>query len=571
MSVPEYLPGAWTAVSRPGFVALLGPSAAPATARAVWEASADGLLAGLVVLARNGFAGLPAFALVHLEGGRAHLALRGDVTAEVGTPSGPRTMRAGDVGTWSEQVVEDATWVRLRSDGASDEGTGLPLGDGVAPASTLGVVLVEGVEQDEAQAPAVAVADDEPVATPGVIDAADAPAWPTTAAAEDAPVEAVVGPADAPADEPVVEADEHGTDAFATDAPTTDEPVLIDPALTEPELTESAATEAPADEAAADEAVADGAASDEAVATAVEPDEADEPAAAPVAQDVPPTAPEVVVAPAPVVDAPEPVAAFASSPVLPRPGAALVGPPLDEPVEVPAQRAQPVTPDVFAPDAPPAPQASAAETVPETAGETAAEAPVEPVGDAEAAPALVALGTPEPDVESTDPRALVGPASQDDHDGLTILSSDLAQIREQLPAWAAQWPADGATPGPFTVPEPATPQVPARLVLSTGVEVTLDRTVLLGRAPQVARVTNRELPRLVAVPSPQQDISRTHAEVRAEGEHVLVTDLHSTNGVHVTRQGEGARRLHPGEPSVVVPGEVVDLGDGVTFTVEAGR
>ena len=190
------------------------------------------------------------------------------------------------------------------------------------------------------------------------------------------------------------------------------------------------------------------------------------------------------------------------------------------------------------------------------------------VDEREPVPALVALSAPEADVESTveGVRTLVGPASPDDHDGLTILSSDLAQIREQLPAWASQW-QEGQTPGPFAVPAPDAAAHAPRLLLSTGVEVSLDRTVLLGRAPQVARVTNRELPRLVAVPSPQQDISRTHAEVRAEGEHVLVTDLHSTNGVHVSRQGEGARRLHPGEPSVVVEGEVVDLGDGVTFTV----
>jgi len=160
------------------------------------------------------------------------------------------------------------------------------------------------------------------------------------------------------------------------------------------------------------------------------------------------------------------------------------------------------------------------------------------------------------------PEQPLGAASADDHDGLTILSSDLAAIRDQLPSWAAD-----EVPGPFRTP---TAVEPARIVLSTGLVVTLDRAVLLGRAPQVARVTNRELPRLVTVPSPQQDISRTHAEVRVEGEHVLVTDLDSTNGVHVSRPGEGARRLHPGEASVVGAGEVVDLGDGVTFTVERG-
>ena len=57
-------------------------------------------------------------------------------------------------------------------------------------------------------------------------------------------------------------------------------------------------------------------------------------------------------------------------------------------------------------------------------------------------------------------------------------------------------------------------------------------------------------------------------EVRLEGEHVVVTDLESLNGVRVLRPGAPARRLHPGEPTVVAPGETVDLGDGVTFTVD---
>jgi hypothetical protein len=149
----------------------------------------------------------------------------------------------------------------------------------------------------------------------------------------------------------------------------------------------------------------------------------------------------------------------------------------------------------------------------------------------------------------------------DDHDGLTILSSDLQTIRDQLPSWAGD-----AVPGPFRVA--AKELVPARLMLSTGQVVVLDHAVLLGRAPQASRVTNKELPRLVTVPSPQQDISRTHAEVRTDGDDILVTDLHSTNGVLVSRPGEQAHRLHPGEATVIARGEIVDLGDGVTFTVE---
>jgi hypothetical protein len=151
------------------------------------------------------------------------------------------------------------------------------------------------------------------------------------------------------------------------------------------------------------------------------------------------------------------------------------------------------------------------------------------------------------------------------HDGaddtsFTIMSSTLADLREGLPVW------DGR-PAPTPDPVRATD---ARLVLSTGLVVALDRPVLIGRAPQAMRLGSRDLPRLVAVPSPQQDISRTHAEIRLVGDDVLVTDLDSTNGVYLLAAGLGARRLHPGEPTALAPSETVDLGDGVTFTVERG-
>jgi pSer/pThr/pTyr-binding forkhead associated (FHA) protein len=74
----------------------------------------------------------------------------------------------------------------------------------------------------------------------------------------------------------------------------------------------------------------------------------------------------------------------------------------------------------------------------------------------------------------------------------------------------------------------------------------------------------------VTVPSPEQDISRTHAEVRLELGRVLVTDLYSTNGITVAGGGLPPRRITAGEAVAVSEGDVVDLGDGVTFTVEPG-
>jgi pSer/pThr/pTyr-binding forkhead associated (FHA) protein len=81
-------------------------------------------------------------------------------------------------------------------------------------------------------------------------------------------------------------------------------------------------------------------------------------------------------------------------------------------------------------------------------------------------------------------------------------------------------------------------------------------------------VAARDLPRLVTVASPNQDISRTHAQVRADGDDVLVTDLNSTNGMLMTDPGQPARRLRSGEPTPLLPGALVDLGDGVTFVLE---
>ncbi|MBU4336950.1 MAG: FHA domain-containing protein, partial [Actinobacteria bacterium] len=174
-------------------------------------------------------------------------------------------------------------------------------------------------------------------------------------------------------------------------------------------------------------------------------------------------------------------------------------------------------------------------------------------------PALVGAGAA---VEDGAAGAGVHGAARHDGDdtSFTIMSSTLADLREGLPVWDGQ-PAPA--PAPVRVDD-------ARMVLSTGLVVALDRPVLIGRAPQAMRLGSRDLPRLVAVPSPQQDISRTHAEVRVVGDDVLVTDLDSTNGVYLLAAGLGARRLHPGEPTALAASETVDLGDGVTFTVERG-
>ena len=116
-------------------------------------------------------------------------------------------------------------------------------------------------------------------------------------------------------------------------------------------------------------------------------------------------------------------------------------------------------------------------------------------------------------------------------------------------------------------PAPAAASV-GRIRLSTGQETALDRTVIIGRRPRSTRASGANLPHLIAVESPQQDISRSHLEVRPEGDTVVVIDLHTTNGSTLLRPGADPVRLHPGEQTLVLSGDVVDLGDGVTVAFE---
>lgn len=183
---------------------------------------------------------------------------------------------------------------------------------------------------------------------------------------------------------------------------------------------------------------------------------------------------------------------------------------------------------------------------------------------------------PEDDVlDATVHSAPRGPAAPPaelagDHDGSTISLAELRRMREA--AGDAPQQMTG-TSGPDTPTEvlpavgaPAAGHGSARL--SSGQVVTLDRTVIIGRRPRATRASGDSLPHLVAVDSPQQDISRSHLEIRPEGDSVVVIDLHTTNGSTLLRPGADPMRLHPGEHTLVLSGDVVDLGDGVTVTFE---
>ena len=138
-----------------------------------------------------------------------------------------------------------------------------------------------------------------------------------------------------------------------------------------------------------------------------------------------------------------------------------------------------------------------------------------------------------------------------DHDGDTVLSSDLPKRRGATP------PATSSAP---TAPTP-------RLEVAGGASELLDRPILVGRAPSVSKVPGGQMPRLVTVGTADHDISRNHAQFTLEGGTVVVTDLHSRNGTLVVLPGKGPQKLRAGEPTAVIAGTVVDFGGGVTMTV----
>lgn len=105
---------------------------------------------------------------------------------------------------------------------------------------------------------------------------------------------------------------------------------------------------------------------------------------------------------------------------------------------------------------------------------------------------------------------------------------------------------------------------------SHGPSAVVDRPLVIGRAPAPRAASAGA--NLITVPSPQQEISSNHVEIRPgqgiDSGTAVVTDLGSTNGTVVTQPGLGPEELRPGAPMVLLPGAVLDLGDGLRIHVD---
>lgn len=110
--------------------------------------------------------------------------------------------------------------------------------------------------------------------------------------------------------------------------------------------------------------------------------------------------------------------------------------------------------------------------------------------------------------------------------------------------------------------EPREPIAVSRFRMGDDTSFPLDLPAFIGRKPRAPRIRTGPAPRLIAVASASHEVSATHLQIAQEGERVVVTDLHSSNGTTVTGPDGIRQRIRPGESIVVAEGTMIDIGDG---------
>lgn len=212
--------------------------------------------------------------------------------------------------------------------------------------------------------------------------------------------------------------------------------------------------------------------------------------------------------------------------------------------------------------------------------------------------ALIAGVPPPPDVAGPSALSPPGDRSLGEHDGLTVLGSDLTALRKSL-GGAGVMPAPhqrGGTVqavlcvnghsnapasaqcqtcrGPIAdrrihhVPRP----IIGRLLFESGMTVNIDRRLVIGRRPTVAPGSDvADLPALVTLPDPETLLSRTHTEIRVDGWDLMVVDLRSENGTFVVPAGHtDLLRLRAHEPYPLTSGMRISFADVTACRYEVG-
>ncbi|WP_173924315.1 FHA domain-containing protein [Agromyces sp. Marseille-P2726] len=121
--------------------------------------------------------------------------------------------------------------------------------------------------------------------------------------------------------------------------------------------------------------------------------------------------------------------------------------------------------------------------------------------------------------------------------------------------------SDAPPTGETRIEAPTTQPVPGawRLRGDGGVEVLVLRPIVLGRHPATDAAPVGAAP--VALTDPARSVSKTHALVEVVADELVVTDLHSTNGITVEASDGRSSRLEPGLRTSVPGGATLLLGE----------
>lgn len=566
----SYRAGPWFAVFGPQVTVLL-PQSERDRVIDLWAlvdggGGFDEVLDGLLA---SGLSRLPGFVLVGASDGPTHVLLRGSGVTATLTAGGEEVVLDGGAGaTWTERSLDDVTALRVEvpaDDGAEIADTDFPVTTGLVRVGRVDRPAAFAAPAQEIAEPAAGVSDDSligddgaaPVVVPAVGTSPDGPerleeltpadvsggeGAPFEAPADEIPAEEA--PADeveaAPADEAPAASpfEEPAVDADAAETPDAGEPAELSP------FDDLAAGTSPNEPLPADDG------SD--LPTDVMPAVGGDPLTDPLPEE--PEAPSAEPAAAPLGETPiwgEP-AETPAPPAEPAPDGWVT--PYDSPASAAVDDTVPPPVPSDLPPAPDAPGADAAPAwTPPPPPPVPAEAPVD------APPPPLGIGSWEP-VTGAVPTAgdypPPPPPADPDHDGLTVAGGPAAPALPAQPSEPA--PASGAAPV-------------AKLLISDGQTVVVDRVVLIGRAPEARRFSSTEQPMLVTVPSRLHEISSTHVEVRPGGGPDLgtavVTDMGSTNGTVLVQPGLGPEDLKPGIAVQLIPGAIINLGDGITIQV----
>ena len=154
------------------------------------------------------------------------------------------------------------------------------------------------------------------------------------------------------------------------------------------------------------------------------------------------------------------------------------------------------------------------------------------------------------------------PETQGEADyGSTILKSDLVNMRKKMQT------GDGGDAASLAsgIVEPKGKV----LQFSTGASIPAEGVILVGRAPTINRVKASEECKLVAVPSVDKSISKTHLKLENIQGDVYVTDLESLNGVlHKPHNSLDSTRIPSGVPVQLTVGDRIDLGENIVIALE---